>query len=371
MRSVTKRRGAVFVLALALALIAAACSSDSDSTSETSASGEETGVKTCLLTGLAGVDDQSFNQSAWIGVQNAMEEGFATSDSLFIESAEAADWQPNIDQMVSQDCEHIVTVGFDLGEITAKSATENPEITYTMIDNVLSDPETFAPLNLPNVRELVYQTDQAAFAAGYLSAGVSQTGVVCTYGGANFPTVAIFMDGFTRGVAHYNEVKGTAVDVKGWDVDAQDGLFTGSFTDMDLAKSTAESLFQEGCDIIIPVGGAINLPAGDAISDAGLDAALIGVDSDAYLAMDAKYQPLWLTTVEKTITPLVTLSVQEQAEGTWTAGQFVGNLGNDGVGLAPFHDWDARVPAELKTEVLQLLSDIKDGTVKADYVPVG
>jgi basic membrane protein A len=80
---------------------------------------------------------------------------------------------------------------------------------------------------------------------------------------------------------------------------------------------------------------------------------------------------LWLTTVEKTITPLVTLSVQEQDEGTWTAGRFVGNLGNDGVGLAPFHDWDARVSAELKTEVLQLLSDIKDGTVKADYVPVG
>ena len=159
---------------------------------------------------------------------------------------------------------------------------------------------------------------EAAFAAGYLAAGVSETGVLCTYGGANFPTVAIFMDGFTRGATYYNEVKGTDVTVLGWDVDAADGLFTGSFTDMDLARSTAESLFQESCDIIIPVGGAINLPAGDAINDSGITAALVGVDVDAYFAMDEQYQSLWLTTVVKAIGPLVTLSVQQQAEDSWT-----------------------------------------------------
>ena len=141
-------------------------------------------------------------------------------------------------------------------------------------------------------------------------------------------------------------------------------MFTGSFTDMDLARSTAESLFQEGCDMIIPVGGAINLPAGDAINDLGLDAALIGVDADAYFAMDAQYQPLWLTTVEKAIAPFITLSVQDQLEGTWTSGSFVGNLANDGVGLSEYHDWADRVPAELDAEVQQLLQDIKDGVIR-------
>ncbi|MEX2252384.1 MAG: BMP family ABC transporter substrate-binding protein, partial [Acidimicrobiia bacterium] len=327
-------------------------------------------IKTCLVTDLAGVDDRSFNGSAWQGVQDAIDAGYATEDSFYLESTDATDWQPNIDQMVSQDCQHIVTVGFALGEVTAINAQAYPDITWTMIDNVLTDAE-FAPLALPNVRELVYQTDQAAFAAGYLAAGVSQTGVLCTYGGANFPTVAIFMDGFTRGAAHYNEVKGTDVTVLGWDVEAADGLFTGSFTDMDLARSTAESLFQEGCDIIIPVGGAINLPAGDAITDLGLDAALIGVDADAYFAMDEQYQPLWLTTVLKAIAPLVTLSVQEHQAGTWVAGAFVGNLSNDSVGLAEYHDWDSRVSDELRAEVDQLLQDIKDGVIKADYTPVG
>jgi len=401
-----KKRGGLFVLLLAFALIVAACSSDSDDTTTTAAGGDETTttaaeettttaggdettttageetttteamafegepIKTCLVTDLAGVDDRSFNASAWAGVQAAMEAGYATSDSFFLESTDASDWQPNIDQMVSQGCQHIVTVGFALGEVTAINAQANPDITFTMVDNVLTD-ENFAPLALPNVRELVYQTDQAAFAAGYLSAGVSETGVLCTYGGANFPTVAIFMDGFTRGAAHYNEVKGTDVTVLGWEVDDQDGLFTGSFTDMDLARSTAESLFQENCDIIIPVGGAINLPAGDAINDSGINGALVGVDVDAYFAADEQYQPLWLTSVLKAIGPLTTLSVQQQAEGSWTAGAFVGNLENDGVGLAPYHDWADRVSDELNAEVEQLLQDIKDGAIKADYVPVG
>ena len=355
------KRSKWVVLVAAFALLAVACGDDEPAATEatTAATTEVTeaaapAIKTCLVTDLAGVDDRSFNANAWQGVQDAMAAGYASEDSFFLESTDAADWQPNIDQMVAQDCEHIVTVGFSLGEVTAINAEANPDITWTMIDNVLTD-ENFAPLGLANVRELVYQTDQAAFAAGYLAAGVTSTGILCTYGGANFPTVAIFMDGFTRGAAHYNEVKGAAVEVKGWVVEDGDGLFTGSFTDMDLARSTAESLFQENCDIIIPVGGAINLPAGDAISDLGLDAALIGVDVDAYTAMDERYQSLWLTTVEKALAGLTTQSIQDHYEGTWTSGAYLGTLNNDGVSLSGYHDWADRVSDELAAEVDQLL----------------
>ena len=391
------KRGAILVLLVVLALVAAACSSDSDDTTTTAASGGEDTttttaaaettttaaaettttaaggfqgdpIKTCLVTDLAGVDDRSFNASAWQGVTDAIAAGFATEDSFFLESNDASDWQPNIDQMVQQGCQHIVTVGFALGEVTAINAAAQPDIIWTMIDNVLTD-ENFAPLALPNVRELVYQTDQAAFGAGYLAAGVSDTGTVCTYGGANFPTVAIFMDGFTRGVAHYNEVKGTSVNVIGWDVDAQDGQFTGSFTDLALARTFADSQFEEGCDITIPVGGAINLPAADAILE-GFGKAVIGVDQDAFFAAPEQYQSTWLTTVEKAIGPLTTLAIQEHAEGSWTAGAFLGTLQNNGVGLSPFHDFDAAVPGELKAELVQLLEDIRNGVIKADFTKV-
>ncbi len=75
--------------------------------------------------------------------------------------------------------------------------------------------------------------------------------------------------------------------------------------------------------------------------------------------------------MEKNILDLVALAIQDQVEGTWTAGAFKGDLSNNGVGLAPFHSWDDRVSAELKAEVAQLLLDIQAGVVKADYVPVG
>ena len=158
--------------------------------------------------------------------------------------------------------------------------------------------------------------------------------------------------------------------VPGWDGEEQDGVFTGSLTAFVLARDTADSLFQDGVDIMIPVGGQINLPAGDAIIDLELDAALIGVDADAFFAAPEKYQSLWLTTVEKAIAPLVTLSIQQHSDGSWAPGAFVGNLSNNGVGLSEFHDWDSRVSDELKAEVLQLLQDIKNGVVKADFIPV-
>jgi basic membrane protein A len=391
-----KRRGALVALFLAFALIAAACGTSDDTTTTAAAAQQTTTtaataettttaaaettttteaafagepVLTCLVTDLAGVADQSFNQSAWEGVLKAEAEGFAAAGSRFLESDAEEDWQPNIDVFIAQGCQHIVTVGFFLGGVTAINATEHPEITWTMIDNVLTD-EDFVPLNLPNVRELVYQTDQAAFAAGYLAAGVTQTGILGTYGGANIPTVSIFLDGFTRGVAHYNEIKGTDVVVLGWDVEAQDGVFTGSFTDFVLARDTADSLFQEGVDIMIPVGGQINLPAGDAINAGGLDAALVGVDADAFFAMDAQYADLWLTTVEKNILDLVAQSVAQHADGTWSPGTFLGDLSNSGVGLAPFHSWEDRVSAELAAEVEQLLLDIEAGVIKADFFVV-
>ena len=105
----------------------------------TTAAEAENAIKTCLVTDLAGVDDRSFNASAWAGVQAAMDAGYATADSFFLESTDASDWQPNIDQFVEQGCQHIVTVGFALGEVTAINAEANPDIIFTMIDNVLTD----------------------------------------------------------------------------------------------------------------------------------------------------------------------------------------------------------------------------------------
>ncbi len=322
-----------------------------------------TPVTVCLVTDLAGVDDRSFNASAWQGVNDAVAAGFANADPILLESDSREDYQPNIDGCLAQGAEHIVTVGFELGEATATNAAADPDILWTIVD-FSYDPD------IPNVRELVYQTDEAAFAAGYLAAGMSQTGVVGTYGGLNIPTVSIFMDGMTRGVAYYNEQKGASVQVVGWDVDLQDGQFTGSFTDMGLARTVCEGILDEGADIMLPVGGAINLPCGDAIIARGIDGALIGVDADAVEAMPETYADLWMTTIEKGIALQVMRSIQDHAEGNWTAGGELGTAANGAVGLAPYHSWEDKIPADLKAEVDALFQAIVDGEIDAAFTPV-
>jgi len=341
----------------------ATTTSEVAATTSMPAPGEE--IATCLVTDLAGVDDRSFNAAAWQGVLDAVNAGYAAPDPILLESDDEADYQPNIDQCLAQGAQHIVTVGFQLGDATAANAPENPDVNWTIVD-FSYDPD------IANVRELVYQTDEAAFAAGYLAAGVSESGIIGTYGGLNIPTVSIFMDGLARGAEYYNEVKGTDVRVIGWDIEAQDGSFTGTFDPADPAvRSTCESQLDEGADIMLPVGGAINLPCGTAIQDRGLDAALIGVDQDAFFAAPEEYQPLWLTTIEKAIALQVTRSIQDHSLGQWTNGGEVGNLANHGVGLTQYHLWSDRVSDELDQEVTRILEDIASGDIDASNFPVG
>ena len=377
----------LFAVGVVAMLGLAACGSDDDSDSATSdapaasdapagsdapATDGGDGVKTCLVTDLAGIDDKSFNATAWQGVLDAIDSGAAAAepDSFFLESDTEADWQPNIDQMISQGCEHIVTVGFALDAVTQENAPANPDINWTIVDVDFFDFSTDPPADITfdNVEELTYQTDEAAFLAGYTAASVSESGVVGTFGGANFPTVSIFMDGFYYGVQHYNEVKGTDVKVLGWDPANPDtGLFTGDFTDLDIARSTAQSLLDEGADVIMPVGGQINLGAGAAMQDMGMGAtgdtfgALIGVDTDQFVSAP-DLADLWLTSVEKKMALGVADSIVATASDTFEPGVLRGFLSNSGVGLSDFHDFDGIVTDETKTEIAALVEAIIAGT---------
>lgn len=338
--------------------------SEAMDTTTTGAEADFTPVATCFVTDDAGVDDRSFNASGWQGVQDAVASGAAQPDPILLESTSEADYQPHVETCLDQGAEHIVTTGFKLGPTAETFAAANPEVQFTGID---------FPSTGPNVAGTEFQTDEAAFAAGYLAAGVTETGIVAVYGGANIPTVAIFLDGFARGVAHYNEVKGTDVRVLGWDIEAQDGTFTGVFDPADpIVRATCESQLDEGADIILPVGGAINLPCGTAIQDRGIDGALIGVDADAFEAMPAEFQDLWLVTIEKALAAGVTTSIEGHASGAHLGGSsYVGNLENDGVGLSDYHSWADRVPEELDAEVQQVLADIESGAITWEKFAVG
>ena len=129
----------------------------------------------------------------------------------------------------------------------------------------------------------VFATDQAAFLAGYLAAGVSKTGIVGTFGGINIPPVTVFMDGFAAGVAFHNSAKGTNVQVLGWDPSAKEGLFTGNFNSLDDGRAFAQNLYDEGADIVMPVAGPVGLGSAALASELGTDnLKIIGVDADQY-----------------------------------------------------------------------------------------
>src|SRR5690606_16422067 len=142
--------------------------------------------KGCIVSDQGGFDDKSFNQAGYEGLTRAR-------DELGIEIAEAesqaeTDFVPNIDSMIGQDCDLILTVGFLLADATREAAEANRDTTFAIIDD--------ASIDLPNVKPIVFATAEAAFLAGYLAAGFSETGIVATFGGLPIPPVTIFMDGF-------------------------------------------------------------------------------------------------------------------------------------------------------------------------------
>ena len=349
----------VAALGGALALALAACGSAPEETEETPGAGESSAAsvdfKACMVSDAGGFDDKSFNQAGFEGLTESADA--LGVEPVTVESAAETDFEPNIDNLVSQNCNLIISVGFLLADATKSAAEANPDVNFSIIDD--------SSIELDNVKPIVFDTAQAAFLAGYASASYSKTGTVGTFGGMQIPSVTIFMDGFVDGVNYYNEQKGTDVKAIGWDVAAQNGVFTGGFAAGVEAKTAAQGLIDQGADVILPVGGPIFLSAGEAIRDSGKDIALIGVDSDNYeTAPDLK--DLFLTSVLKGVKAGVVDVVDTSAAGDFDAEPFIGTLENDGVGIAPFHDFEDKVSPDLQSGLDTITESIISGDITVE-----
>jgi basic membrane protein A len=349
-------------LFLALAMVAAACGGDDDDDEAGGDGGEAASdFLACQVTDEGGVDDNSFNESAYDGLVAAGEEiGFEPS---VLESQSDADYAPNIQALVDQECDLIVTVGFLLGDATASAAEENPDQQFAIVDYDYSVDAGDAADEFENVRELTFSTDQAAFLAGYVAAAMTETGTVGTFGGRNIPTVTIFMDGFAAGIDHYNEENDENVELAGWDPEAQDGLFTGDFEDVSRGRSTTEQLLDQNADIIMPVAGPVGEGSVEAVRAGGGDEKLIWVDTDGCVSV-ADDCDLFLTSVMKNMDVAVEDTATTAAEGEFQGGVYVGTLENDGVGIAPFNEFEEDVPQEVKDRVEELREEIIAGDLE-------
>ncbi|HTX83844.1 MAG TPA: BMP family ABC transporter substrate-binding protein [Streptosporangiaceae bacterium] len=349
-----------------LALVAAACGSSptspsSSNTKSTSASGKFLG---CMVTDTGGIDDKSFNQSSWEGMQAA-----AKADSkiqvTYLPSTTSADYASNISTFVGKKCGIIVTVGFLMADATEAAAKANPTQKFAIVDCSYAS-DCLSGTKEKNIDQLVFDTVEDGFLGGYLAAAMSTTHVVATYGGEDFGTVTIYEDGFQDGVDYYNTQHHAHVALLGWNEKTQKGSFIGNFTDLGAGQALTNTFIGDGADVIFPVAGGVGLGTAKAVQTAdssGKNVSMEWVDTDGCISA-AQYCKYMLTSVTKGIVAAVETAVLAAAHGTFTGGTYVGTLANGGAVLSPYHDYASKVPASLQAEIKTLTQEIESGKIK-------
>lgn len=306
-----------------------------------------------LVTDVGKINDKSFNQSAWEGVQKSQADGVADVVQ-FIETADAKDYAKNIAQFGDAGYDVIVTVGFGLGEATNAAAATYPNVRFIGVDQF--NAETVA-----GVSGLNFPEDNAGFLVGALAAAMSAShkiGAVC--GTDVVPPVWRFGEGYKAGAAYADGMNGTTTEV--FVVYHSDVGFDKTFTDPEWGAQTAKSMMDQGADAIFGCGGLTGNGAITAAAQAGGYA--IGVDTDQYLTLP-EAAPRMLSSAMKLITPGVAKLIAATKDGSIQDGNVFGDAG-----YAPFHDLDASVPADVKTMMEEINKGLLDGSIKTNVPPV-
>lgn len=343
-----------------LAVAALTVSSCADAPAEKATSStENSDFKACMVAGPSGVNDGGFNEQAWRGVQAAVDQ--LGIEGMHVEAPSDSEYKTTIDALIGKDCGLILTVGFLTADATKAAAEAHPDQRFAIVDSSFDPP-------LENVLGITFDTAEASFLAGYLAAGASKTGVVATYGGIKIPPVALFMDGYWQGVQHYNEESGSSVRVLGWDAESQNGTFMGNFNDQEKGKQITQTFMQQGADVIFALAGLGNVGGRAAVEQQGKGAvSWVGVDTDGcevYPEQCAIHLTSVLKDVQVSVADVIATIVEDKFEG----GLYLGNLANDGVGLAPLHEHEGDVSPELMDEVDELRKQIIAGDLTVDSV---
>ncbi len=355
-------------------------------TARTAKSGKQ--FLACEVTDTGGINDRSFNASAYQGLKAAE----AVDHNIvpkFLSSTSTSDYTPNIDSFLSERCGIIITVGYDMAAATQTAAKAHPTVDFAIVDCPggtgkgcpgFSSSETA----LKNIDNLAYETNQDAFLGGYIAAALAKSnsiaanGAVGEFGGQNIPTVTIYMDGWVAGVRYYDELNHKSVKVYGWYPTSKGrtsvsytgtGLFTDNFTDTGLGKTDTQTLIGEGASVIFSVAGGVGLGAVAAIQSADTTSpgsvAMEWVDTDGCVS-DPSGCKYFITSVTKGIVPSVETAVLAAVHGTFKGGFYTGNLKNGGAVLSPYHQFASKITASLKSQLSTITSGIESGKISVN-----
>jgi basic membrane lipoprotein Med (substrate-binding protein (PBP1-ABC) superfamily) len=309
--------------------------SDSATPSSSAAKGEKQSVGVVLDAG--GENDKSFNEYTLKGAREGAEKtglGFS-----YVTSTSSSDFEKNIETQISEGADLVVTVGFLMGDATAAMAKKYPNVKFVIIDYAFAPGKDGTDLyqsELKNVSSLMFAEDQAGYLAGVLAGCVSESGKVATVAGMEIPPVVRFVKGFQNGA------KSAKPNIETLN------QYIPDFNDPATGKSVGQSFISQGADVIFGVGGNTGNGGLLAAKEAGKQA--IGVDVDQYLTYPEVKDAL-ISSAVKNMDVATATAVQEFVEGSLKPGVEQFTIATNGVGLAPFHDWDSKISQACKAKV--------------------
>ena len=299
-----------------------------------------------LVTDVGEIDDKSFNQSAWAGVQQAEAELDAIIN--YVETKDAKDYMANMQLFIDKGYDYLVTVGFAMGTATVEAAKANPNVKFIGVDQ-----GQWTEV-VPNVVGLIFHEDQSGYLAGALAAQMTKTGTIAAVLGTDLiPPVVAFKEGYEAGAKYINPSINIISTYHPGGLDV-------AFTDPEWGATTAAQAIQNGADVVFGAGGKTG--NGALIETAGTSGLYcIGVDSDQWETVPEAH-PCLISSAMKLITPGVVEIIKAGQAGTFPAGNFFG-----GAGLAPYHDFDSTIPQAVKDKITEIDAGLKDGSITTGY----
>ena len=298
-----KKLFAVGLTAIMMSSLLVGCSSKTESNEDV--------YKIGMISDTGGVNDESFNQSTWEGLQQAQEKyGKDKVQVKYVESSQEADYTPNIETFVEEDLDLIIGVGYKMAGAIEEASKNYPDVQFAIIDHSYEkQPE--------NVTSLIYEDNTAAYLAGLVAAKKTETNKVAFIGGIKSATLDKFEYGFRAGVKAANPKCELTV------------RYLNSFSDSALAKSVANQMHKDGVDVIYTAAGAAGTGAIEAAKENNKMA--IGVDVDqSPLAPDNI-----ISSTMKNVNVSIVNLVGEILEDNYQGGQvIVKTLARGGVGLS-------------------------------------
>src|SRR5512141_3029565 len=290
--------------------------------------------KIAVVLDTGGENDKSFNQYTLKGAKDAATKlGF---DLSYVVSASSSDYEKNIETFATEKADMIITVGFLMGDATAKMAKKYPNVKFAIIDNAYfpanaGDPDPYTT-DIKNVTSLMFQEDQVGYEAGVLAGCMSKSGTIATVSGMEIPPVVRYVVGFQNGAKSVNPNIKTL------------NIYIPDFNDPTTGKQAGADFISQGADVIFGVGGNTGNGGLLAAKEKGLMA--IGVDVDQYGTYPEVKDAL-LSSAAKNVDVDVYENLKTVKGGSWKAGMVTATLKNGGVGLAAFHDWDSKISADV------------------------